>query len=160
MVLHYPPPCEISLCLDDHVHDDDLVCSGCHTQCCLTLLLKTETVVCWVGSCREEERGQMSLFMVRSSFSVSMFHLVLEDKVHPSFQKHLNNVHSGQLCSYMQDSLGPLRRTDRSSRYKFPLTTDLGSDYQTHNFNHYNVSVLHSALLLTGPGTSNALCRE
>lgn len=35
-------PCVVSFCFDDHVHDDHLVCSGCHTQSCLTLLLQIQ----------------------------------------------------------------------------------------------------------------------
>ena len=33
------PPREVSLCFDDHVHDEDLVGSSCNSQGCLTLLL-------------------------------------------------------------------------------------------------------------------------
>lgn len=43
---HFPvshrPPGVVSFCSDDHVHDDHLVCSGCHAQSRLALLLRTQ----------------------------------------------------------------------------------------------------------------------
>lgn len=35
-------PGVVSLCFDDHVHNNHLVCSGCNTQSRLTLLLKIQ----------------------------------------------------------------------------------------------------------------------
>lgn len=38
------PPCVVSFCFDDHVHNNHLICSGCHTQSRLTLLLKKSSM--------------------------------------------------------------------------------------------------------------------
>lgn len=38
------PPGVVSFCFDDHVHNNHLVCSDCHTQSRLTLLLRIHHV--------------------------------------------------------------------------------------------------------------------
>lgn len=35
-------PGVVSFCFDDHVHNNHLICSGCNTQSCLTLLLQIQ----------------------------------------------------------------------------------------------------------------------
>lgn len=72
-IISHRPPGVVSFCFDDHVHNNHLVCSDCHTQSRLTLLLRIQHVQQNTQTFFENIKYMMITFLLFFFFFFSSF---------------------------------------------------------------------------------------